>query len=86
MSQFTYLGCNVIYDWYAYVKNKIQKFHAIFSKIMTTLQLKSRQETNLKLYKMIVIPVLVYGSEFWTTSLLEITKLQAEKIRFLEKG
>jgi hypothetical protein len=62
VSYFNYLGCNVTYKY----NEDLRKFQNICGVIARTLKKKTRKETNLKFYKIMTVPVLLYGSETWT--------------------
>jgi hypothetical protein len=66
VSSFNYLECNVIYKYDEDLNDKLCKFQNIYGLISRTLKKKTRKETNLKFYKIMAVPVLLYGSETWT--------------------
>ena len=63
MSQFQYLGCNITYQFDDAIQIKINRFQAICGTINRTLGRKTRKETQMKFYKVMAIPTLLYGSE-----------------------
>jgi hypothetical protein len=61
-----YLVCNVTYKYDEDLNDKLSTFQNICRVIARTLKKKTREETNFKFYKMMVVPVLLCGSEAWT--------------------
>jgi hypothetical protein len=45
--------------------------------------MKTRKETNLKFYKIVAVPVLLYGSETWTPRQRDWTRIQAAEMKYL---
>jgi cyclopropane fatty-acyl-phospholipid synthase-like methyltransferase len=45
---------------------------------------KTHTETQMKFYKVIARPTLLYGSETWVTTKRDMTGLEAAQMRFLE--
>jgi hypothetical protein len=48
-----------------------------------TLKKKTRKETNLKLYKTMAVPVLLYGSEMWILRKRDWNRIQAAEMKYL---
>jgi hypothetical protein len=44
---------------------------------------KKRKDTQLKFYKMMAVPVLMYGSEAWTIKKKDISRIQSAEMKFL---
>jgi hypothetical protein len=63
VSNFNYLGCNVTHKYDEDFNDKLSKFQNICGVIARTLKMKTRKETNLKFYKIVAVPVLLYGNE-----------------------
>jgi hypothetical protein len=63
---FTYLGCNISYQNETDIHSKITKFLQILGLLNNTLKPNLIQSTRLKLYKILALPTLLYGSEIWT--------------------
>jgi len=61
---------------------KIDRFQGICSTIRKHLK-KIRTETQMKFYKVIARPSLLYGSETWVTTQRDMTGLEAAEMRFL---
>jgi hypothetical protein len=63
VSNLNYLGCNVTYKYDEDLNDKLSKFQNICGVIARTLKKKTRKVTNLKFYKIMSVPVLLFGSE-----------------------
>ena len=83
VSSFKYLGCNVSFDCENDIPMKLNKFNAICGTIHRILKGKARKETELKFYKTMAIPLVTYGSEVWTTTKRDDSRIQASEMRFL---
>lgn len=83
VSSFNYLGCNVSYCENNDVNNKINKFQRMCGTIKRTLSRKTLKETQLKFYKVMAVPVLMYGSENWALTRSERRRIEAAEMRFL---
>jgi hypothetical protein len=67
VNTFTYLGCNISYQEEKDTHSKNTKFLQILGLLNNTLKPNLVQRsTRLKLYKTLVLPTLLYGSEIWT--------------------
>jgi hypothetical protein len=44
---------------------------------------KTRKGTQVKLYKIMAVPTLLYGSEAWTTRRADFQKIQTSEMKFL---
>jgi hypothetical protein len=49
----------------------------------TALSYNYLDETNLKFYKIMAVPVLLYGSETWTPRKRDWNRIQAAEIKYL---
>ena len=76
VSQFTFLGCSISYQFSNDVELKLAKFLQLIGTIKRTIFKKVRTETILKLYNNLVLPTFLYGSENRT-----LTALQRRRIR-----
>ena len=85
ISQFDYLGNSVSYDRDYDVDKKLQKFQRICGTISRTLKNKTRRETKIKFYKVMAKPVLSYGSELWTMTKRQESRIQASEMKFLRQ-
>jgi len=47
---------------------------------------KTRTDTQMKFYKVVARPTLLYGSEAWVTTKRDMTRLEAAEMRFLRSG
>jgi len=77
VSQFTYLGCSICYQFSNDVESKLAKFLQLIGIIKRTIFKKVRTETILKLYKSLVLPTFLYGSENWTLRALQRRRIEA---------
>jgi len=67
VSQFTYLGCTISYQFSSDVEFKLAKFLQLIGTIKRTIFFrKVRTETILRIYNTLVMPTFLYGSENWT--------------------
>jgi len=62
VSQFTYLGCSISYQFSNDVEFKLAKFLKLIGTIKRTVFKKVRTETILKIYNTLVLPTFLYGS------------------------
>ena len=66
VSQFTYLGFSISYQFFNDVEFKLAKFLQFIGTIKRTTFKKVRTEIILKIYNTLVLPTFLYGSENWT--------------------
>ena len=83
VNNFKYLGCEVSFDREHDIPQKIAKFNLICGTIHRTLKGKARKETEIKFYKTMAIPLMTYGSEVWTKTRQDESRIQASEMRFL---
>ncbi|PSN54630.1 hypothetical protein C0J52_10839 [Blattella germanica] len=69
---FNCLGCNLS-----------SKNSQIIGTIKSTLFKKVRSETILKFYKVMAIPILLYGSEIWTLTSNQLRRIEAAEMKLL---
>ena len=74
VSQFTYLGCSISYQFSNDVEFKLAKFLQLIGTIKRTIFKKVRTENISKIYNTLVLPTFLYGSENWTLNSLTKTK------------
>jgi len=68
VKQINYLGCELILDGEPDLdKKKIKRFRGICGTIRKNLK-KTRTDIQMKLYKVVARPSLLYGSETWVTT------------------
>jgi len=67
VSQFTYLGCSISYQFSNDVEFKLAKF----LQLIATIFKEVRTETILIVYNKLVLPTFLYGSENWTLTALQ---------------
>jgi len=63
VSQFTFLGCSVSYQFSNDVEFKLEKILQLIGTIKRTIFKKVRMETILKIYNTLVLPTFLYWSE-----------------------
>jgi len=61
---------------------KINRFQEICGTIRKHLK-KTRTDAQMKFYKVVARPSLLYGSERWVTTKRDMTRLEAAEMRFL---
>jgi hypothetical protein len=44
---------------------------------------RARRQSQMKFYKVMAIPILLYGSETWTIKIRDINRIQATEMRHL---
>jgi len=60
----------------------IKRFQRICGNIRKHLK-KTRTDSQMKFYKVVARPTLLYGSETWVTTKRDMTRLEAAEMRFL---
>lgn len=83
VNNFNYLGFNISYCDKKDINIKIQKFQKLCGTIRRALRQKTRQDTQLKFYKTMAVPMLTYGCENWTVNRSDRRKIEAAEMRFL---
>jgi len=81
VEQFDYLGCELSLDAEPDFDKK-NRFLRIRGTIRRHLE-KTRTATQMKRYKVVARPTLLYGSETWVTTKRDMTRLEAAEMRFL---
>jgi len=74
VSQFTYLGCSISYQFSGDVEFKLAKFLQLIGTIKRTIFKKVRTESILKIHNTLVLTYILYWSENWTLNSLTKTK------------
>ena len=74
VSQFTYLGCSISYQFSDDVESKLAKLLHLIGAIKGTMFSKVRKETILKIYSTLVLPTFLCGSENLTLNSLTKTR------------
>ena len=69
ISQFTYLGCSISYQFSNDVEIKLTEFLQLIGTIKGTIFKKVRMETVLKIYNTLILPTFLYRTENWTINL-----------------
>jgi hypothetical protein len=80
VSNFNYLGCNVTHKYGEDLNDKLSNICAVTAR---TMKKKTRKETNLKFFKIMEVPVLLYGSETWTLRKTDWNRIQAAEMKYL---
>jgi hypothetical protein len=62
---------------------KLQRFQQICGTIKRTSARKVRKETLLRFYKIMAIPTSLYGSECWTLTKSQKSRLETAEMHFL---
>jgi hypothetical protein len=83
VSQFTYLGCSISYQFSNDVESKLVKFLQLIGTIKRTIFRKVRTETILNLYNNLVLPAFLYGSENWTLTASQRRRIEAAEMKLL---
>jgi hypothetical protein len=83
VSQFTYLGCSISYQFSNDVEFKLAKLLQLIDTIKRTIFRKLRTKTILKIYNTLVLPTFLYGSEKWTLTALLRRRIQAAEMKLL---
>jgi hypothetical protein len=65
------------------VNSKVNKFQRLCGTISRTLKGKTQLSTQIKFYKVMAVPVLMYSSENWSLNRLDKRKIEAAEMRFL---
>ncbi|KAJ4446628.1 hypothetical protein ANN_13325 [Periplaneta americana] len=85
VTRFKYLGTQLTYKHESDCKYKLPIFQQLCGTINRNLKNKARKETQIKFYKVIAVPSLLFGSETWTMTAADSKKLQAAEMKFLRK-
>jgi hypothetical protein len=84
VSNFNYLGCNLSYNYDGDVQTKQARFQVMCGTIRRVLGKQTRKATQLKFYKTMAIPSLLYGSEGWILRRQDESSIESAEIKFLE--
>jgi len=83
VKQFNYLGCELSLDGEPDFDKKMNRYHGICGTIRKHLK-KTRTDNQMKFYKVVARPTLLYGSETWVTMKRDMTRLEAAEMHFLK--
>jgi len=83
VSQFTYLGCGISYQFSNDVESKLAKFLQLMGTFKRTIFMKVRTETILKIYDTLVLPTFLYGSENWTVTASQRQRIEVAEMKLL---
>ena len=81
VSQFTYLGCNISYQFSNDVEFKLAKFLQLIGTIKRTIFEKVRMETILKIYNTLVLPTFYMGQKIGLLTALQRRKIEAAEMK-----
>ena len=81
VSQFSYLGCNVSYQFSNDVESKVAKFLQLTGTIKRTTFKKARMETILKIYNTLVLLIFLHGSGNWTLTASQRRRIEAAEMK-----
>jgi hypothetical protein len=86
VNEFKYLECHISYEGERDVKNKISKFLQVTGTINNVLKPNQVQKSSrMKIYNTLAIPALIYGSEIWTLTQQDKSRLKASEMKFLRR-
>jgi hypothetical protein len=86
MNTFNYLGTSVSYENKKDIDSKISTFIKITGMINNIFKpSKVRNNTRIKLYSTLALPVLLYGSESWTIKAKDQAKLISAEMKFMRR-
>jgi len=83
VSQFTYLGCSISYQFSNDVEFKLAKFLQLIGTIKRTIFKKVRTETILKIHNTLILPTFLYGSENWTLTASQRRRIEVAEMKLL---
>jgi hypothetical protein len=83
VSQFTYLGCSISYQFSNDVEFKLAKFLQLSGTIKRTIFRKVRMENILKIYNTLVLPTFLYGSENCTLTASQRRRIEAAEMKLM---
>jgi len=83
VSHFTYLGCSISYQFSNDVEFKLATLLQLIGTIKRTIFKKVKTEIILKIYKSLVLPTFLYGSENWTLAALKRRRTEAAEMKLL---
>jgi len=83
VSQFTYLGCCIFYQFSNDVEFKLAKFLQLIGTIKRNIFKKVRTESILKIYNTLVLPTFLYGSENRTLTALQRRRIEVAEMKLL---
>jgi len=83
VSQCTYSGCSISYQFSNDVEFKVAKFWQLINTIKRPIFKKVRKETIFKIYNTLILPTFLYGSENWTLTALQRRRIEAAEMKLL---
>jgi hypothetical protein len=85
VKNFNYLGCDIPYNYDDDLQNELHKFQYMCGAIKRTLINKTRKDTQLKFYKIMEVPVLLYGCENWALNRVDRRKIETAEMKCLRR-
>ncbi|XP_075210534.1 uncharacterized protein LOC142317874 [Lycorma delicatula] len=80
---FNYLGCDLSYDRNIDIDKKLSRFEEVCDLIRRTVGKQIREETQLRFYKTMAVPILTSDSEVWVLQSWNELRIQVAEMRFL---
>jgi hypothetical protein len=85
VKNFNYFGCEISYNYDDDLQNKLHEFQYMCGTIKLTLINKTRKDTQLKFYKVMAVPVLLYGCENWALNRVDRRKIETTEMKSLRR-
>ena len=86
VSQFTYLGRSISYQFSNDVEFKLAKFLQLVGTIKRTIFRRVRTENILKLYNTLVLPTFLHGSENWTLTASHRRRIEESEMKLVRQA
>jgi len=84
---FNYLGYMISYEGELDIDNKLNNFLKITGILSNVFRpQKALKKTRIKLYNILALPVLLYGSETWTIKASDARRITAAEMKCTEKN
>jgi hypothetical protein len=78
-----YLECDKFFSYDNDLRQKINNFQYAYCTIKRTSRNKTRNDTMLKFFKVMTVPTLTYGLEYWATNKTNRRAVEAAEMKFL---
>lgn len=86
VKNFQYLGCDISYDGKTDIDKNLNKFLRVTGAINgVLLRRKICADTRIKVYNVLALPVLMYGSEVWVLRGDTKIRITAAEVKFLRR-
>jgi hypothetical protein len=83
VSHFNYWDNEITYMQEKDMHNKLNKFCSVRGTLGRTSKTKTRKTNQITFYKVMALPVQLYGSETWTIKTKDMSKIQATEMRYV---